>query len=153
MAQLLENCTFIFWKSVRKLISKYITNIFHELTGFLTLDMAPPMNFTTLPFASMDKVDNPLCGLSEGSEVHFFLKGPTPPAVTSRIDLVTINLGDRFKVVLGESHADLYRLLNEGETKLIHQVTQIPKTFIQLGKRPKNHYPLLYIVTKPSVNS
>ena len=76
------------------------------------------MNFTDLSPGLMSTEDNPRCGHDSGSEVHFILKSPSH----GQEDLVAIQLGDQYKIVLGSGFAKLYRLTASPDI-LIHKVS------------------------------
>lgn len=85
--------------------------------------LEPPLTFTQIPYGSIIKVENPMCGAwnQRGTEVHFFLKVGELPE--SGGEALTIHLGDQLRLVLGLQQAKLYR-----NTTII--VEKVNKSFV-----------------------
>ena len=56
------------------------------------------------------RIRNPSCGLTPGAEVHFFLELSSQHPLTEQIDLVGIQLGNLYLLLIGLGQAKLYTL-------------------------------------------
>ena len=89
------------------------------------------MKFTEFPYGSNNQIANPECGKKKASEVHFYINVMKYPVEndqnendeTNSIDLVSIKLGDKFKLVLGIKHVKIYKVDNENEERIIFKVS------------------------------
>ena len=106
------------------------------------LDVTPALVFEPLPdLGNPKRIWNPSCGLTPGAEVHFFLElssASSQHPLTEQIDLVGIQLGNLYLLLIGLGQAKLYTLKpsttaevpsdmdsttnNYNPTKLIHLV-------------------------------
>ena len=99
------------------------------------------MKFTEFPYGSNNQIANPECGKKKASEVHFYInviKYPDENDLdtdlvteldtadtdqTNSIDLVSIKLGDKFKLVLGMKHVKIFKVESENEERIIFKVS------------------------------
>ena len=78
--------------------------------------MAEHLAFQPLPeLGNPERIANPSCGLSPGAEVHFFLELSLQHPLTEQIDLVGIQLGNLYLLLIGLRQAKLYTLKPESE--------------------------------------
>ena len=106
------------------------------------------MKFNEFPYGSNNQIANPECGKKKASEVHFYINVMKYPVEndqtetdqtendqtdndqnendeTNSIDLVSIKLGDKFKLVLGMKHVKIYKVDSENEEKLFFKVSAL----------------------------
>ena len=106
------------------------------MQNLLFLVITTPMKFTEFPYGSNNQIANPECGKKKASEVHFYInvvkysvKGDQTENdqnendETNGINLVSIKLGDQFKLVLGMKHVKIYKLDSENEERIIFKVS------------------------------
>ena len=78
------------------------------------LDVTPALVFEPLPdLGNPKRIWNPSCGLTPGAEVHFFLElssASSQHPLTEQIDLVGIQLGNLYLLLIGLGQAKLYTL-------------------------------------------
>ena len=124
---------------------KNVRYIFLKKSAFIQimyLDVTPALVFEPLPdLGNPKRIWNPSCGLTPGAEVHFFLElssASSQHPLTEQIDLVGIQLGNLYLLLIGLGQAKLYTLKpsttaevpsdmdsttnNYNPTKLIHFV-------------------------------
>ena len=91
------------------------------------------MKFTEFPYGLDNQIANPECGKKKASEVHFYINVMKYPDEntgentvendqTNSIDLVSIKLGDKFKLVLGTKHVKIFKVEGENEERIIFKV-------------------------------
>ena len=80
--------------------------------------------FSKFPYGSVDTIQNPNCGKNKGSEVHFFIDILKFSHQNESSDMLSINLGNVSKLILGLKHFKLYRITGNGEEKMILQVNK-----------------------------
>ena len=81
-----------------------------------------PLKFSKFPHGTVDLIQNPNCGKQKGSEVHFFINILKYSQLNESADIISINLGNVSRLVLGLKHFKLHRIDN-GEERMILKVS------------------------------
>ncbi len=85
------------------------------------------MTFENFPlFPTMATIENPGCGFYSGSEVHIVIRRPLLAPQEEGQDLLAVQLGDHYKVLLGIGYIKLVRI-DGTNTIIMHQVSKKKK--------------------------
>ena len=80
-----------------------------------------PLKFSKFPYGTVDIIQNPNCGKQKGSEVHFFINILKYSHLNENFDMISIDLGNVSRLILGLKHIKLHRIDN-GEERIILKV-------------------------------